>query len=123
MDESVLWHVFHVEDLLEFRERIGYGYLAFLERPALSGGISRSRLGAPRRGVPQQPRLGAAAYEVDEVHYVVEGRAQAEVGGESRPVRAGSIVYVRAGVPHRFHSVEEPLTMLIFFSAAQLQLP
>jgi len=32
---------------------------------------------------------------------------------------AGSIVFVAARVPHRFHSIAEDLTVLVFFAPAE----
>jgi quercetin dioxygenase-like cupin family protein len=34
-------------------------------------------------------------------------------------VNTGSIVYVPKHVPHAFHSIEEGLTILVFFSPAE----
>jgi quercetin dioxygenase-like cupin family protein len=32
------------------------------------------------------------------------------------PVRSGSILFVEAGVEHRFHQIEEDLKVLVFFA-------
>jgi mannose-6-phosphate isomerase-like protein (cupin superfamily) len=53
------------------------------------------------------------------VYYVVSGRALIQVGEEDRSVSTGSIVFVAAHVPHRFHSIEEDLTILVFFASAE----
>jgi mannose-6-phosphate isomerase-like protein (cupin superfamily) len=52
----------------------------------------------------------------DEVYYVASGRARIEVAGKDSPVGPGSIVYVAAGVEHRFHSIEEDLKVLVFWA-------
>jgi mannose-6-phosphate isomerase-like protein (cupin superfamily) len=52
----------------------------------------------------------------DEVYHVVSGRARITVAGESRDVTAGSIVFVAAGVEHRFHDIEEDLLTLVFWA-------
>ncbi len=36
-----------------------------------------------------------------------------------RAVQAGSILYVAKNVEHRFHSIEEELTILVFFAPAE----
>jgi mannose-6-phosphate isomerase-like protein (cupin superfamily) len=36
-----------------------------------------------------------------------------------QPVQAGSIVYVEANASHRFHSITEDLTTLVFFAPAE----
>ena len=47
---------------------------------------------------------------------VIDGRAVLTIDGEDRPVGPGSVVYVRAGVPHRFVSIREELSVLVFFA-------
>jgi len=70
--------------------------------------------GLPAGGTdPQSP------HTEDEVYYVLNGKAEIRVAGEDRPVQAGSIVYVAKNVDHRFHSVEEDLTVLVFFAPAE----
>jgi mannose-6-phosphate isomerase-like protein (cupin superfamily) len=55
----------------------------------------------------------------DEVYYVVSGKAQIKVADEDRAVQAGSIVYVAKNMEHRFHAIEEELTILVFFAPAE----
>jgi mannose-6-phosphate isomerase-like protein (cupin superfamily) len=55
----------------------------------------------------------------DEVYYVVSGRATIQVAEEQQAVQAGSIIYVEAMVEHRFHTIEEDLTLLVFFAPAE----
>ena len=50
---------------------------------------------------------------------MVSGKALIRVGGEDRSVGASSIVFVAARVPHRFHTIEEDLTVLVFFAPAE----
>ena len=88
-------------------------YLEFLKVPDLSMGLYV----LPAGGVdPQSP------HTEDEVYYVVSGRAQIKVAEEDRAVQAGSIVYVAKNVEHRFHSIEEELTVLVFFAPAEYSL-
>ena len=85
-------------------------YLEFLKVPDLSMGLYI----LPADGEdPQSP------HTEDEVYYVVSGRAQILVAEESRDVQAGSIIYVEKNVAHRFHSIEEDLTVLVFFAPAE----
>ena len=82
-------------------------YLEFLKVPDLSMGLYV----LPAGGVdPQSP------HTEDEVYYVVSGKAQIKVADEDRAVQAGSIVYVAKNVEHRFHSIEEELTVIVFFA-------
>ena len=85
-------------------------YLEFLKVPDLSMGLYV--LPADEMD-PQSPHIE------DEVYYVVSGRAQIKVADENRAVQAGSIVYVAKNVEHRFHSIEEELTVIVFFAPAE----
>ena len=85
-------------------------YLEFLKVPDLSMGLYV----LPAGGVdPQSP------HTEDEVYYVVSGKAQIQVADENRAVQTGSIVYVAKNVEHRFHSIEEELTVIVFFAPAE----
>jgi mannose-6-phosphate isomerase-like protein (cupin superfamily) len=55
----------------------------------------------------------------DEIYYVVSGKAQIKVADEDRAVQSGSIVYVVKNIEHRFHSIEEELTVIVFFAPAE----
>ncbi|MFF8957669.1 cupin domain-containing protein [Streptomyces sp. NPDC014894] len=55
----------------------------------------------------------------DEVYFVVSGRAAITVGEETTQVARGSVVYVPAGVPHRFHHITEALRVMVVFSPAE----
>jgi quercetin dioxygenase-like cupin family protein len=41
------------------------------------------------------------------------------VAEENRDVQAGSIIYVEKNVAHHFHSIQEELTILVFFAPAE----
>lgn len=85
-------------------------YLEFLKVPDLSMGLYVLPAGGTD---PQSP------HTEDEVYYVVSGRAQIQVADEDRTVQAGSIVYVAKNVEHHFHSIEEELTVIVFFAPAE----
>lgn len=85
-------------------------YLEFLKVPDLSMGLYV----LPAGGIdPQSP------HTEDEVYYVVSGKAQILVAEQNQPVQAGSVIYVEKNVAHRFHSIEEELTVLVFFAPAE----
>ena len=98
---------YELADLTERRRRTGERYLEFLQASTLSMGLYELAAGDTD---PQQP------HTEDEVYYVVNGRAMIQVAGEDRPVQAGTVVFVEAGVDHRFHSIEEDLTVLVVFA-------
>jgi mannose-6-phosphate isomerase-like protein (cupin superfamily) len=85
-------------------------YREFLRVPALSLGLYKHEAGAD---VPQQP------HTEDEVYYVISGRGTIAIDGSDHPVTGGSVVYVPAGVAHQFHTVTEPLQVLVVFSPAE----
>ena len=88
-------------------------YLEFLKVPDLSMGLYVLPAGGTD---PQSP------HTEDEVYYVVRGRAKIKVADEDRAVQEGSIVYVAKNVEHRFYSIEEELTVLVFFAPAEYSL-
>lgn len=55
----------------------------------------------------------------DEVYHVVSGRASLTVGDETCAVGPGSIVFVAADVPHRFHDISEEIVVLVVFGPAE----
>jgi mannose-6-phosphate isomerase-like protein (cupin superfamily) len=93
--------------IAERRRTSGRPYLEFIRVPALSVGLYVLPAGAVDRQKP---------HGENEVYYVVEGRGRITVGGESRDVGPGSVVYVGATVAHRFHDIEEELRILVFFA-------
>ncbi len=101
---------FELDQLSEQRKKTNKPYLEFLKVPDLSVGVYELAAGSTD---PQSP------HTEDEVYYVVRGKAQIKVGHEDRPVQAGSVVYVAKNVEHRFHSIEEDLTILVFFAPAE----
>jgi mannose-6-phosphate isomerase-like protein (cupin superfamily) len=101
---------YELAQLAQERESSSKLYLEFLKVPDLSMGLYVLPAGGTD---PQSP------HTEDEVYYVVSGRAKILVADESREVRAGSIVYVAKNVAHRFHSIEEALTVLVFFAPAE----
>jgi quercetin dioxygenase-like cupin family protein len=101
---------FELAELITEHGRQDRPYLEFLRVPSLSAGLYV----LPAGGVdPQQP------HTEDEVYYVLSGRGMFRAGEEDRAVRAGSVLYVAAGVEHRFHTIQEDLRLLVFFAPAQ----
>ena len=101
---------FELAQLVSQREASNKLYLEFLKVPDLSMGLYVLPAGGTD---PQSP------HTEDEVYYVVSGRARIKVAEEDRDVQAGSIVYVAKNVEHRFHSIEEELTVIVFFAPAE----
>ncbi|MFB0616407.1 cupin domain-containing protein [Streptomyces sp. AGS-58] len=98
---------FRLDELEAERAAHEGAYLQFLRERNMSVGLYA--LDAGERD-PQKP------HHQDEVYFVVSGRASITVGPETTEVARGSIVYVPAGVPHRFHHISEDLRVLVVFS-------
>ena len=101
---------FSLADVRRLRAEGNAPYHEFLHVPAMSAGVYELGVGDEDR---QQP------HTEDELYYVVSGRATLLVGAENVPVEAGSMVYVPARVIHRFHTITEALTILVFFAPAE----
>jgi len=92
------------------RGALGRLYHEFLSVPDLSAGLYVLDAGATD---PQRP------HTEDELYYVVAGVARVTVGEEARSVVRGSLIFVAAGVPHRFHDIVERLELLVIFGPAE----
>jgi mannose-6-phosphate isomerase-like protein (cupin superfamily) len=119
--------VFALDQLLAKRLQAGRSYLEFLRVPAMSAGVYVLPAGAPD---PQQP------HHQDEIYYVVRGKAKMRLrsGGrtndrskergdervEERSVGTGSVIFVEAGLEHRFFDIEEELVVLVVFAPEEV---
>ena len=101
------WELPDVESARSAARRL---YQEFLRVPDLSAGLYVLEAGATD---PQSP------HTEDELYYVVRGRGQVTVGDDVRDVIPGSLVFVAAKVPHRFHEIVERLELLVVFGPAE----
>lgn len=92
------------------RARAGKVYQEFLRVPALSVGVYVLAAGATDLQKPHRE---------DEVYYVVRGRAKMRIASEEQVVKAGSVIFVAAGVEHVFFDISEELEVLVFFAPAE----
>ena len=92
------------------RRADGRLYHEFLSVPDLSGGLYVLEAGAED---PQSP------HTEDELYVVMAGRARIVVGEEATEVAPGSVVFVAAGVPHRFVDIAERLELIVVFGPAE----
>lgn len=99
-----------LDDLGATREAKGTPYHEFVSVPDLSGGLYVLEAGALDRQAP---------HTEDELYVVMSGRGRITVGDEVSDVRAGTVVFVPAGVGHRFHDIEERLMLLVAFGPAE----
>jgi mannose-6-phosphate isomerase-like protein (cupin superfamily) len=103
-------NAFSLSELVAAREQSGELYHEFLRVPAMSAGLYQLAAGSVD---PQEP------HTEDELYYIVQGQAQIRVDNEDRAVAPGSLVFVAAHVEHRFHTISEDLTVLVFFAPAE----
>lgn len=89
--------------------RAGDGYAArVLQSDLLSVGVYVLPAGAEDKQSPHRE---------DEVYYAVRGRSRFRAGGHyETAVGPGSLLYVRAGVDHRFFDIEEELVLVVFWA-------
>jgi mannose-6-phosphate isomerase-like protein (cupin superfamily) len=99
-----------LSDLEATRAASGRLYHEFISVPDLSGGLYVLEAGATD---PQSP------HTEDELYVVMSGRSNVTVGGDVRPIVEGSVIFVGAGVEHRFHDIEERLVLLVMFGPAE----
>lgn len=100
---------FKIEQLLDKRKKSGSSYAEFLRVPALNCGIYHLSAETTDR---QSPHL------LDEIYYVVKGKSRFQAGEKDYEIGPGSVLYVKAEIEHRFHSIEEDLELLVVFAAA-----
>jgi len=104
------WAVYEMSDLARRREQKGRPYLEFLRVRDMNAGLYHLPAGAED---PQKP------HEEDEIYYVLSGRATMDLAGEKKPVHAGSVIYVKAHVEHRFEAIEQDLEVLVVFASGR----
>ena len=106
------------------RARSGKLYREFLRVPAMSAGLYVLPAGITD---PQKP------HHEDELYHVVRGHARMRVGSkeqgvggqaqeehsEDQAVSEGSVIFVAAGVEHRFYDITEELVVLVVFAPAE----
>jgi mannose-6-phosphate isomerase-like protein (cupin superfamily) len=103
---------FKLADAEKVRQQSAKLYSEFLRVPAMSAGIYVLPAGATD---PQSP------HKEDEMYYVVRGQSRMRAGAEDQVVGEGSIIFVAAGVEHRFFDITEELVVLVFFAPAESQ--
>ncbi len=101
---------FEIANLIAQQAAGSQPYLEFLKHSSLSVGLYV---------LPAGSIDGQQPHTEDEVYYVVSGRGIFTHADEERPVQTGSVLFVAAGVEHRFHSITEALSIIVFFAPAE----
>lgn len=101
------YEFFQINELIKQREDLGITYLRFLDKASLSMGL----YALPSEGEDkQQP------HKLDEIYYIVKGKASLLAGDAEISVQPGTIAFVKAEVDHKFVNIEEDLQVLVIFS-------
>jgi hypothetical protein len=82
---------------------------------------ARAASGRPYHEFKRVPDLSAGIYTLDAG--AIDGQqphTEDELyGSDTRPVVPGTVVFVAAAVPHRFHDIAERLELLVMFGPAE----
>lgn len=97
--EGRVWHASQVAETID---QMPQQFFRLLNRKDLTIGVLRIQPG----GLDMQ-----GTHTQDEVYAVVGGRGLLRLGDVDHPVSPGSIVFVPAGLAHRFHGNKELLTL------------
>jgi mannose-6-phosphate isomerase-like protein (cupin superfamily) len=103
-DEQDGWRA---DELDALREATGRPYHEFLRVASMSAGLYALEAGSVD---------GQSPHTEDEVYVVLSGRARFTARDVTRDVAAGDVLFVAAGVPHRFHDIAEALRIVVMFA-------
>jgi mannose-6-phosphate isomerase-like protein (cupin superfamily) len=102
--------IHQMTDLVRRQSESGRAYLEFQRSDDLSTGLYVLAAGGTDR---QQP------HGEDEIYYVLAGNSRVTVGNEEATIGPGAVIFVAAGVPHRFHDITADLQLLVVFGPAE----
>jgi len=101
------WETFELDELSSKRANTARPWLEFIDKASMRMGLYELPAGGTDNQTPHQE---------DEVYYVVEGSGTLEVADDTYAASPGSLIYVKAHVPHRFVDIKEDLKVLVIFS-------
>ena len=98
--------VFQLDSLVATLEPTGNPWLPFIKGENVLTGLYMLKKGATDR---QRP------HDTDEVYYVASGKGKFKAGIKEVNFEAGSILFVKAEVDHRFFDITEDVVLVVFF--------
>ena len=102
-------HHFEMAEIVARRRDAGKPWLEFLRADSLSMGLYVLAAGARDLQSP---------HSEDEVYYIISGRGMLRIAQNDHPIQPGTVLFVAAGEEHRFHSISEEMTAIVFFAPA-----
>jgi mannose-6-phosphate isomerase-like protein (cupin superfamily) len=93
--------------LAHFRDRLGQDGKRFFV--GMTHGSMKVELYKPVRHDPQQP------HEQDELYFIIAGSGTFVKGGERRPFGPNDVLFVEAGVKHRFEAFSDDFETWVVF--------
>ena len=99
--------VVHLDQALEAARGAGAPWHEFMRAGMFSAGVYRLAAGETDTQTP---------HAEDEIYYVLGGRGELEVDGETHRVEPGSIAFVAKRVEHQFVNIAEDLQLLVLFA-------
>jgi len=98
---------FNMDELSAQRAGTDLPYLEFMRVESMSGYIYELPAGATDEQTP---------HDQDEIYYVVKGRSDLTVDGETVAIKPGDILYVKKFARHLFNNITEDLRLLVVFA-------
>lgn len=104
---------FSMSEILEQQQDSHSHWLEFLRTSNLSMGVYRIPKGTNDRDTH-------TPHDEDEVYLTTSGKGKLTADGQEFAMETGAIVFVKAGIDHHFHDIDEDLNVLVFFSATRV---
>ncbi len=102
--------VFELSGLLSRLDKEGGYFLDFLKVRNLEAGVIVLH---PNETATQEP------HSDDELYYVIKGKGWMQMGKKKVRVEEGSIIFIPAGMEHRFYGNDVDLVVLYMFAAKE----
>jgi len=98
---------FNIDELSAQNATMDLPYLEFMRVESMSAYIYELPAGATDEQTP---------HDQDEIYYVVKGRSDLTVDGETVAIQPGDILYVKKFAHHLFSNITEDLSLLVVFA-------
>ncbi len=100
------WLAFDLAEIEQRHAGTGRDYFEFLDEQSMNAGLYLVEAGEDDHQSP---------HALDEIYYVVRGRADFFADGDILQTGAGDVIYVRSGIEHRFQNITDTLETIVVF--------